>query len=353
MRTRERFRRIISGDSLPDRIPLTEISIWPETVQRWKQEGMPADADPYAWLGLDPITLVWADSSLRFPEETVCEDEQTVHVRNSDGVLERRWKAKTAVPERLEPLIKTPDDWVKVRDRLAFAPERLAGNYAELWQKSQESGSWFCLVPGEPIWWALMAMGFQVALPFMMDYPDCVEEMVAVQTRLSLDVIDAAVAMGKPDAVWYFSDLCYRNGMLFSPSMYRQIVLPHVKRVTEACHERGIHTMYHCCGDQRPFLPLMIEAGFDVAQPLEARMGVDIRELKPLYGDKIVMMGNVSVERLSGTIEEAEAEVRDKVSVAAAGGGYIFHSDHSLPPTIPLANYQRALAVAAQVGAYE
>ena len=353
MTTRERFTRILTKSSLPDRIPLTEISIWPETVERWRQEGMPADADPYQWLGLDPITIVWTDSTLRFPEETVCEDEHTVHVRNSDGVLERRWKTKTAVPEKLEPLIKTPDDWVKVRDRLVFTPDRIAANYAELWQQSRQSGSWFCLTPGEPIWWALMAMGFEVALPFMMDYPDCVEEMVAAQAQMSLAMLDAAIALGKPDALWYFSDLRYRNGMLFSPKIYREIVLPHVKRVTDACHERGVFTMYHCCGDQRPFLPLMIEAGFDVAQPLEARMGVDIRDLKPIYDRQIVMMGNISVERLSGTVEEAEEEVRGKVSVAAAGGGYIFHSDHSLPPTIPLVNFQRALEVAAEAGAYK
>lgn len=353
MTTKERMRRAITGEGLPDRVPLTEISIWPETAERWRQEGMPADADPIQWLGMDPIAIAGCDTSLRLGEETICEDEQTITVRNTDGVQERRWKAKTATPDRLEPLIRTPDDWLKVRERLEFTPERIPANYAEMWKQSQEAGTWFCISPGEPIWWVLMAMGYDVALPFLMDYPEAVEDMVATQARLSLAIINAVMELGKPDALWYFSDLCYKNGMLFSPQYYRAIVLPHVKRVTQACHDRGIATMYHCCGDQRPFLPLMIEAGFDCAQPMEARTGCDVREMKALYGLQVTFMGNIGVERLSGTVEEAEEEVRSKVSVAAVGGRYVFHSDHSLPPTIPLAVYRRALEVVREVGTYE
>jgi uroporphyrinogen decarboxylase len=289
---------------------------------------------------------------MRWPEETLAEDEETVTVRNCDGFVERRWKNKSAVPQRFDPLIKTPDDWRRYRERLAPSPDRLPADYAQLWQRSRAEDFFLAFSPTEPIWWVLMTLGFEHGLEFLADHPDAVAEMVSYQARLSLALLDLAMAVGKPDGFWYFADLCYKNGMLFSPRFFREIVLPAHQQVTAACWERGVVPMFHCDGDVRAFIPLLIEGGFACVQPLEARAGNDVRQLKPLYGDRIALFGNISVERLSRTPEEAEEEVASKLSVAAPGGRYLFHSDHSLPPTVPLANYQRALAVARQIGSY-
>lgn len=352
MTTRERMRRVLSGQ-VPDRIPLCEICFWPETVERWRGEGLPRDVDPLRWLDMDVLATSWFDSSLRLEEETLSEDEDTVTVRDQDGATVRRWKTKTAVRQHLDYLVKTPDDWLRVRDRLSFSPQRIPPTYAETWRQSQQDGSWLAIVPGEPIWWVLMVMGFEAALPFMLDYPDVVQEMVAAQTELSLQMIDAACEIGKPDALWFFSDLGFRNGMLFSPAMFRALVLPYHQRITTHCHELGLNTVFHCCGDCRQVIPLLIDGGFDCVQPLEARAGNDVRQFKSQYGGQIALFGNISVERLSGSEEEAEDEVRTKLEVAVPGGGYIFHSDHSVPPGVSLANYRRALDVAREIGTYE
>jgi len=55
---------------------------------------------------------------------------------------------------------------------------------------------------------------------------------------------------------------------------------------------------------------------------------------------------------LSGTKEEIEREVRSKVLTAKEGGGYIFHSDHSIPPTVSWKNYQYAVKIANEYGKY-
>jgi len=250
-------------------------------------------------------------------------------------------------------MIKTPDDWHAAKSQLDFSPERIPESYAEVWRQSREDGTWLAITPGEPIWWVLMVMGFEAALPFMLDHPDVVHEMVAAQTELSLRMIDAACEIGKPDALWYFSDLGFRNGMLFSPAMFRELVLPYHRRITEHCHELGLNTVFHCCGDCRLVIPLLIEGGFDCVQPLEARAGNDVRQLKSQYGGQIALFGNISVERLSETEEAAEEEVRSKLEVAVPGGGYIYHSDHSVPPGVSLANYRRGLEVARELGSYD
>jgi len=55
---------------------------------------------------------------------------------------------------------------------------------------------------------------------------------------------------------------------------------------------------------------------------------------------------------LSSDKESIRKEVENKVSIAKEGGGYIFHSDHSVPPSVSLENYRFAIEVASEIGKY-
>ena len=41
--------------------------------------------------------------------------------------------------------------------------------------------------------------------------------------------------------------------------------------------------------------------------------------------------------------ERARAIIQDKVRVASEGGGYVYHSDHSVPPSVSLERYEKLL----------
>jgi len=77
-----------------------------------------------------------------------------------------------------------------------------------------------------------------------------------------------------------------------------------------------------------------------VIQPLQAHSGLDVRTLKPRYGQHLTFWGNIDARKMSDTPEALEAEVRDKLAVAKEGGGYIYHSDHSVPPEVSFDRYQ-------------
>ncbi len=47
-----------------------------------------------------------------------------------------------------------------------------------------------------------------------------------------------------------------------------------------------------------------------------------------------------------------EKEIREKVSAAKVGGGYIYHSDHSIPNTVSFKNYQRVIELVRRYGKY-
>ena len=69
---------------------------------------------------------------------------------------------------------------------------------------------------------------------------------------------------------------------------------------------------------------------------LEAKAGLDVGALKQEYGKRLVCFGNVDVRKLAGTRQEIEFEVRTKVEAGKEDGGYIFHSDHSVPNNVSL-----------------
>ena len=100
-------------------------------------------------------------------------------------------------------------------------------------------------------------------------------------------------------------------------------------------------------------VPSFIEAGIDCLQPLEVKAGVDVRELKRDFGEALSFMGNIDARLFHRNHRKGlEREIRDKVTIAGRGGGYVYHSDHSVPPGTDLDTYRFAMECVERYGAY-
>lgn len=353
MTSRERFRLTLSHEEA-DRVPMAEICFWPETVERWRTEGLPEDQDPGTFLGLDPITMLGGDFSLRLPVELIEENEEWKIERDPDGATHKVWKTIYAPPQELGYLIRTRQDFAEYRDRLRPDADRIPANMPESFRAAREQGLFCTFNPTEPVWWALRTLGMEHALITLAEDPGFFEDMVAAHSEMTLELLGNLLARGeKPDAIWFFSDLCYRNGMFFSPRIYREIMMPYHCQFADFCHENDMFLILHCCGGATNLIPLLIESGFDCIQPLEARAGCDVRSLKPQYGDQITFFGNMNMDIFAtndrGAIRE---EVTSKLLAAKPGGGYIYHSDHSVPPTVSFDSYRYAVELARELGQY-
>ncbi len=139
------------------------------------------------------------------------------------------------------------------------------------------------------------------------------------------------------DAILGGEDYGFNSGPFMSPQTFRRIHFPGLKRTCEAAHENGLFYICHSCGNLRPILPLMIEAGIDVyqaIQPIE-----DIASLKRDFGRDVCLWGGVSNHDLVlSTPEEIRAQVKQSVSACAPGGGFILGSSHSITVQTPLDN---------------
>jgi len=98
---------------------------------------------------------------------------------------------------------------------------------------------------------------------------------------------------------------------------------------------------------------MLIEAGFDCLEPLEVKAGMDLIELKKNFGDWLTFMGGIDVRAMAhldpAVIEE---EIRTKIPVAMKGGGYIFHSDHSVPHNVSFQQYEHTINLVKKYGTY-
>jgi len=365
MESRERWITTLSGN-VPDRIVQTDTAFWPDTIKRWHGEGLPEGLDPakshWAYLELmdyfefDPLLMsTLFDASLQFERIVYEETDEYIVERNPDGVTCKSWKSHYATPVELDFAIKTFDDWRKHKGRLAVTKGRLTEDSFKFYEEAVERYDHFrVFVTTEPIWYILMTLGYENALTKMASEPEFIHNMMETYTDFSIGMMELGIQKtGGFDALWFFSDLCYKNGMLFSPKTYRELFMPYHRRIKKFCDEKDMFFILHCDGNVTNFIPLLIEAGFDCIQPLEARAGNDVRVLKGAFDNNIVFFGNINADVLAnGTKEEIEHEVISKIETAKAGGGYIYHIDHSVPPTVSLENYRFARKLVKEHGNY-
>lgn len=323
---------------------MTDLCYWPETVRRWEREGLPPGADLYDYFGLDRIFLYYPDDSPRFETGVIEADGETAVVTDEWGRTVRQWKNTTATPVNLAYGVKEISEipaYLSRYDKLQneSTDEKQLKDY----RQSVERGDFIAVSPMEPAWFIFeYLLGFEEGLPAFMIDPAEVSRAMRKLMDYSLKHLKWLIEVKgvKFDALWFSADLCYRNGMLFSPKIYRELIMPIHQAYKRFCDEHEMFFMLHCDGDVREFMPLVIESGFDAIEPLEARAGNDVRKLKALHGDRITFFGNINADVIaSGTKEQIREEVTSKVNIAKQGGGYIYHIDHSVPPTISLENY--------------
>jgi uroporphyrinogen decarboxylase len=304
-------------------------------------------------MDMNKITWMGYDNSFRFEAKVLEETDEYVVSVDENGATVKRWKHSYATPALMDCKIKTPADWEKHKVRLVADESRIPANISETYKQYQANNVFCFFSSEEPCWSTFRKHGHERTLINMLDEPEMVYDMIGAHAQMVVDTCKLMMDKGISfDGAWLWSDLAYKNGMLFSPKTYKELIFPHHHMMFEFFKQNNMPSVLHCDGDVREFIPLLIQAGLTAIQPLEARAGNDVRELKKIYGNEIIFIGNINADVMSSTKEEIEFEVRTKVSVAKQGGGYIFHSDHSVPPSVSFENYCYVIELVEKYGKY-
>ena len=139
--------------------------------------------------------------------------------------------------------------------------------------------------------------------------------------------------------------------------MFRELSLPIVKKVTRMCREHNIPSHVHSCGPEARLVKIMAEeTDLTVIDPLEIPpMGdCDLREIKKLYGDKLVLKGNLHTTdvMLNGTAEDVREACKRAIDDAAEGGRFILSTGDQCGRDTPEDNIFTMIETAKTYGKY-
>jgi uroporphyrinogen decarboxylase len=197
-------------------------------------------------------------------------------------------------------------------------------------------------------------IGVEQALLAMATEPQWVHEMAEAHTRLNVETIELLWSEGvRPDGAMLVSDFASYHGLLFSPAMYREYVFPYHRQMCDFLASLGLPVIFHSCGRITDLIPDLIEAGIRALHSLSCRSGLELRKVKEEFGEKLVLIGNVDVLAMAEGGDRLEREVREKILCGKDGGGYVYHSDHTIPPTVSFKNYQRVVEMVRDLGQYD
>jgi len=103
-----------------------------------------------------------------------------------------------------------------------------------------------------------------------------------------------------------------------------------------------MHTFLHSCGSIYKLIPDLIDAGFDILNPVQTQAAdMDPVKLKREFGNEISFWGG-GVETV-GTLnkakpEQVRLEVLQRLEILSKDGGFIFNTVHNILPDVPPQN---------------
>jgi uroporphyrinogen decarboxylase len=163
------------------------------------------------------------------------------------------------------------------------------------------------------------------------------ERHLAVLERACRAVGDVA------DIIRFGDDLGTNDGPFMSPATYRRLFKPRHATLCNYVHRHsGMKTFLHSCGSIRALMPDLVDAGYDVINPVQTNCrGMEAAGLKADFGRDICFWGGGCDTRHvlpHGTPEEVKEHVRRQLDVFMPGGGFVFNTIHNILPEAPPQN---------------
>jgi uroporphyrinogen-III decarboxylase len=196
------------------------------------------------------------------------------------------------------------------------------------------------------------ACGIPNFLRYLYTDPQFLDEIIRDSALRTVVRVKMACEEGA-DGILIYDDYAYHSGPFFSVQHFMKHIQPWVKHVVSEIHKRGVPAFQHACGDIRSLMPGIIDAGYDAIEPLESTAGITISEMKERWGDKISLIGNVSLNTLvQGTPAATAMETENCIKAGARGGGYMLGASHAIHNQCRIDNVLAMLATWKQTGTY-
>ncbi len=356
MNSGERMRATYAFQPV-DHLFRREFYIWSEAIERWKTEGLPDNYEEQILFNYDPpgmadvgLNLGWCEPPfLPDYEDKVVKDEgDTEIIQDTAGRWLRVFKGRRHgfMPDYIKHPVTCMRDWEEeVVPRLnPEEPARyvtLKGQceYAERQRQSDSLIVRQGMVGGYMYMRALM--GPEDLLLAFCEQPELIHAMMrqwAAMMNAGLERIQAHVEL---DELAIGEDICYLKGLLISPDMVREFLLPYYQDVVGRARRRQSRKLYFNVdtdGWAEPAIPLYLETGMDIMDPWEVASGCDVVKIGAQWPD-LVMTGGIDKRVLAQDKAAIDKHLEYIIPAMRERGGYIPTCDHGVPVEVSFENY--------------
>jgi uroporphyrinogen-III decarboxylase len=350
---RERLLRVLEYEDVDRGVYGVHTGPWPETLVRWRSEGLPADADLQAWAAQkfpDRDHWDWQGHWFfpfpAFEHRTVSEDERTILYVNHEGILmrERKDQPFSSMPQFVKFPVETAAEF------RTFAKERLQPNFAErlgadgiaaLQEKRTRD---YPLIVIADRWGGFFGplrnlTGVETLCTLFYDNISLVEEMMDTICDFLIQMLDSLLDVTDIDVFGFWEDMAYKTGPLISPQFVKQYMVPRYRKVVDFLHSRGVKWIaLDSDGQVSDLMPHWMDAGINILYPFEPQAGMDVLQVRKKFGRDLRIWGGVDKRTLALGKREIDEELA-RVRPLIEEGGYVAHPDHSLPPDVPFENF--------------
>jgi uroporphyrinogen decarboxylase len=145
------------------------------------------------------------------------------------------------------------------------------------------------------------------------------------------------------DVIRFGDDLGMTSGPFMDLEVFRALLKPRYKVLCDFVKQNSsMKIFFHSCGSIRQYIPDLIEAGFDIINPVQTNAhGMDPLELKKEFGREVTFWGggvDTSSVLPTGTQEEVRIDVLNRCEVFSRDGGFVFAPIHNILPEVPPEN---------------
>ncbi len=247
----------------------------------------------------------------------------------------------TAHPNYDNPLIATPDDYLKIKRVDPTAGGRMAEILKGCDVLMNERGATVPVmgfVYG-PLGVLGMMRGAEKLFVDCMKHRELVLEAMEQVTLTLIDFVKAQAATGVGSIT---IDTLFASETIMSEKLWEETEAPFAKRITDAIREAGIGVNVHNCG-KGPYMDVQLKwmgEPFLLSHAYIPHECETMAEAKEKYWGRVVFAGNVDPPKylFMGTPEEVRQECKRQLEEMSQGGGYILAAGCEYPPNGNLLN---------------
>ena len=368
MNPRERFIQTLTFGT-PDRIPFHPGGPRESTRAVWHTQGLPEGADwrdvLYETLGVErevtkPGVHLGVDFRLipQFDEEVlehtdghfivrdwkgnICEIDDkfdVTYLRMAKDFVTRRW---------IKCPVETRDDWDAMTERYDVdTPGRFPDDFVERCERARDRDWVLTVSISGPFWQMREWCGFEGLCMLMIEQPDLVADMADFYNDFIAEMLRRVFEHIVLDRIHISEDMAYKGASMISPAMVREFCKPSWDRWAKLATDAGVPLIdVDSDGFIGELIPIWIESGVNVCDPIEVAAHNDINAFRDEFGHKMAYTGGVDKRAIAKGGDVIRAELK-RIEPVIRDGGFMPSCDHGVPSDISwpdFIDYSRLLA---------